>query len=81
MGRDTTIKWIRARFNSKCAGCGDPLYEGDLIAYDFEEKAAYCTDCGENEEERQQAQQRNSDYTRPSKRFEHDDIDDFEDCD
>lgn len=73
----TTIRWIRAKFNSKCAGCCDDLYEDDLIAYDFEERAAYCKDCGENEEEHQQVRQR--DYAR-SVHSKRDDIDDFEDC-
>ncbi len=74
-----TIRWIRAKFDSKCAGCGEHLYEDDLIAYDFEERTAYCKDCGENEEEHQQARQRNGDYAR-SIHSKHDDIDDFEDC-
>ncbi len=76
MGNGTTIKWMRARFASKCKGCGDELYEDDLIAYDYSEKVAYCKDCGEIEEENQEA--RNA---TPRSRRRYDDIDEFEDCD
>lgn len=68
------IRWITAQFDSHCAGCGDQLYEGDRIAYDTQEKAAYCEECGEIEEESQEAK-----ALRPS-RQQHEDIDDFEDC-
>lgn len=69
------IRWIEARFDSKCKGCGEQMYEGDRIAYDAEERAAYCEDCGEIEEERQAAQS-----LRHGHRRQYDDIDDFEDC-
>jgi len=29
------IRWIEARFDSKCKGCGEQMYEGDRIAYDY----------------------------------------------
>lgn len=49
----TTIKWIRAIYNGKCGGCDDPIEEGDLIAYDWEERVAYCEECGRDMEEYQ----------------------------
>jgi ribosomal protein S27E len=52
----STLRWITARFNSKCAGCGTELYEGDRIVYDYDERAAYCRVCGNIEEEFQASQ-------------------------
>jgi len=42
-----------SRYRSKCGGCGDTIEEGDRIAYDFKEKAAFCETCGREEEELQ----------------------------
>jgi ribosomal protein L34E len=51
----TTIKWMRSQYNGKCGGCGDPIQEGDLIAYDWEERSANCETCGRELEEMQLA--------------------------
>lgn len=51
----TNIRWIKSKYDSKCTACCDPIYIGDEIAYDVEEKVAYCSTCGEEEEQRQEA--------------------------
>jgi rRNA maturation endonuclease Nob1 len=56
--KNTTIKWMDSRWKSKCGGCGDPIEEGERIAYDFESKVAFCESCGHEEEEFQLAKER-----------------------
>lgn len=51
----SNIRWIKSRYDSKCAGCCEPIYIGSDIAYDFVERAAYCPECGEEEQQRQEA--------------------------
>jgi len=56
--KNTSIRWIDARFDGHCAGCGCETYEGEKIAWDVDERAAYCAECGKIEEEVQLAQER-----------------------
>lgn len=65
-----TIRTITAQFNSHCSGCGEQLLAGDQIMYDTEARVAYCTECGEYEEEHQRAMAQK----------ENDDLANFEDC-
>ena len=65
-----TIRSIIAQFDSHCGGCGEELYAGERIMYDTEARVAYCTECGEYEEEHQRAMCQKLD----------DDLRNFEDC-
>jgi predicted RNA-binding Zn-ribbon protein involved in translation (DUF1610 family) len=51
----TNIRWILSRYDSKCSACCEIIDKGDKVAYDIEEKVVYCPECGEEEQQRQEA--------------------------
>ena len=41
-----SYRWMReARFDSKCARCGGPIYEGEPQLFDTETRAVWCKGC------------------------------------
>ena len=42
-------RWITAKFNSLCAGCGSQIKRGDDIFYYPTGKKALCSVCGETQ--------------------------------
>ena len=45
-------KWIKARWQVKCEGCGKWIDKGSVIFYFPLDKAVFCASCGENESNR-----------------------------
>jgi len=41
--------WTKARFYSKCSGCGEGIPKGSRIFYYPRTKDVFCSDCGDKE--------------------------------
>jgi len=41
------MNWITAKFKGECDSCTRNIDEGERILYDYEEREAYCSKCGE----------------------------------
>lgn len=39
---------IVAKFDGRCAECGDDIQAGDTVVFDTEERKIYCEACGED---------------------------------
>ena len=41
------MNWITAKFDSECASCTRNIDAGERILFDFEDREARCSKCGE----------------------------------
>jgi hypothetical protein len=41
------MNWMTAKFKGECVSCTRNIDEGERILFDFEEREAYCSKCGE----------------------------------
>ena len=41
------MNWITAKFDSECVSCTRNIDEGERILFDFEDREARCSKCGE----------------------------------
>jgi len=41
------VNWITAKYKSECVSCTRNIDEGERILFDFEEREARCSKCGE----------------------------------
>ena len=41
------MNWITAKYKSECVSCTRNIDEGERILFDFEEREARCSKCGE----------------------------------
>jgi len=41
------VNWITAKFPSECCSCTRDIDAGERILYDYEEREARCSHCGE----------------------------------
>ena len=41
------MNWITAKFKGECVSCTRNIDEGERILFDFEEREARCSKCGE----------------------------------
>ena len=41
------MNWMTAKFKGECISCTRNIDEGERILFDFEEREAYCSKCGE----------------------------------
>jgi predicted RNA-binding Zn-ribbon protein involved in translation (DUF1610 family) len=41
------MNWMTAKFKGECASCTRDIDEGERILFDFEEREARCSKCGE----------------------------------
>jgi DNA-directed RNA polymerase subunit RPC12/RpoP len=41
------MNWITAKFDSECAACTRNIDAGERILFDFEDREARCSKCGE----------------------------------
>ena len=41
------MNWMTAKFKGECVSCTRNIDEGERILYDYEEREARCSKCGE----------------------------------
>ena len=41
------MNWMTAKFKGECVSCTRDIDPGERILFDFEEREAYCSKCGE----------------------------------